>query len=434
MSLSKELNQAKAVARKIQESQREIRDKTLQLKLGESERQKNISQILKPLTEPLEKMVQLKDKKSKGMERVRERYLKTKVKEERPPIRRLYPLNIRKTDSPASSSLYTPSPPATFGITSPFWELNQTDNETDYKSPYSEGYIPSSPRSYKSEPSQLVYTSQFNSPQRKPITSRLASSRPTTPGKQIYKPSLPSTPSNATNPFFNQTRAENEREEFVSNLSQTPTEQIYRLTNVASSSKQTPVKNENELIDFDDEEEKLEDQNPSILDLSLPKQSLIDTYTGLLQRRSEKIDKVTGVKFKDGKFTLGKKEIEFVRTPSEAFKIDSKIYPATEGLLQLLFFKQPKQEELTALDVRNYKNIIKKTELEPSTIKVQQYEGTGLMLDNDRDINYIYFDDPNELVDRLHLLKSSQAAGNKLAHNNEIISIEEELREGQYIY
>ena len=46
---------------------------------------------------------------------------------------------------------------------------------------------------------------------------------------------------------------------------------------------------------------------------------------------------------------------------------------------------------------------------------------------------YIYWDDPNELVDRLRLLLASQAAGNP-SHTNEIISIIEELREAKVIY
>ena len=47
--------------------------------------------------------------------------------------------------------------------------------------------------------------------------------------------------------------------------------------------------------------------------------------------------------------------------------------------------------------------------------------------------NYIYWDDPNELVDRLRLLMASQAAGNP-SHNNEIMSIIEELHETIIIY
>lgn len=45
---------------------------------------------------------------------------------------------------------------------------------------------------------------------------------------------------------------------------------------------------------------------------------------------------------------------------------------------------------------------------------------------------YTYWDDPNELVDRLCLLHASQQAGNNNV-NNEIISIETELREAGYI-
>lgn len=48
-------------------------------------------------------------------------------------------------------------------------------------------------------------------------------------------------------------------------------------------------------------------------------------------------------------------------------------------------------------------------------------------------MDYVYWDDPNELVDRLHLLMASQAAGNS-SHTNEIISIIKELREAGVIY
>ena len=48
-------------------------------------------------------------------------------------------------------------------------------------------------------------------------------------------------------------------------------------------------------------------------------------------------------------------------------------------------------------------------------------------------LDYVYWDDPNELVDRLRLLLAPQAAGNP-SHTNEIISIIEELREAEIIY
>lgn len=51
---------------------------------------------------------------------------------------------------------------------------------------------------------------------------------------------------------------------------------------------------------------------------------------------------------------------------------------------------------------------------------------------SNKPIDYVYYDDPNELVDRLRLLMASDLAGNK-GHNNEIISIIEELREAKII-
>ena len=64
--------------------------------------------------------------------------------------------------------------------------------------------------------------------------------------------------------------------------------------------------------------------------------------------------------------------------------------------------------------------------------------GTGLMkfvLAKRQDIplDYKYWDDPNELVDRLRLLVAERSAGHN-NHDNEIQVIIEELREERIIY
>lgn len=51
---------------------------------------------------------------------------------------------------------------------------------------------------------------------------------------------------------------------------------------------------------------------------------------------------------------------------------------------------------------------------------------------NDNKIDYVHWNDPNELVDRLRLLEASRQAGNN-AHDNEILSIIEELYEAGLI-
>ncbi|EZA53516.1 hypothetical protein X777_07026 [Ooceraea biroi] len=51
---------------------------------------------------------------------------------------------------------------------------------------------------------------------------------------------------------------------------------------------------------------------------------------------------------------------------------------------------------------------------------------------NDNAIDYVHWDNPNELVDRLRLLNASRQAGNN-SHDNEMLSIIEELREAGLI-
>jgi len=51
---------------------------------------------------------------------------------------------------------------------------------------------------------------------------------------------------------------------------------------------------------------------------------------------------------------------------------------------------------------------------------------------NDNVIDYVHWDDSNELVDRLRLLEASRQASHN-AHDNEMLSIIEELREAGII-
>lgn len=60
-------------------------------------------------------------------------------------------------------------------------------------------------------------------------------------------------------------------------------------------------------------------------------------------------------------------------------------------------------------------------------------KGGGLTLKvNKHNTDYVYWDNVNELVDRLRLLVASMIAGHT-GHNNEIISIVEELKEANII-
>lgn len=155
------------------------------------------------------------------------------------------------------------------------------------------------------------------------------------------------------------------------------------------------------------------------------------------------------------KFFIGDSELKIVDSD---IIVQGKRYKGTKGLYELLFKKYPLN--FTVQDEKNYVDIIFKTNAHrryyKSTEQVQgsilpKYKkiigpavrlvsGRGfsskqainnkelLMQYSSKPIEYVYWDNPNELVDRLRLLIASQSAGNN-NHANEINSIIEELRE-----
>lgn len=124
-------------------------------------------------------------------------------------------------------------------------------------------------------------------------------------------------------------------------------------------------------------------------------------------------------------------------------------YEGTHGLYELIFMKEPDSFVYTQEDLKSYALILESTNahklgnkkkgsrgykyiniikpLFPTTSK-----GSGLMSLNNNKSNYVYWDNPNELCDRLRLLISSRNAGHT-GHESEIISIIEELQEAKII-
>lgn len=140
-----------------------------------------------------------------------------------------------------------------------------------------------------------------------------------------------------------------------------------------------------------------------------------------------------------------------IKLSEDKIKIGNQSWARTHGLFELLFYIEPTQYDKTDLDI--YKKILEKTNAYRRNYKVDgQIKGTraykykniisdllkhnksgrGMMKLNSQKPNYLYWDDPNELVDRLRLLIASQAAGHT-NHNNEIVSIIEELKEANII-
>lgn len=153
------------------------------------------------------------------------------------------------------------------------------------------------------------------------------------------------------------------------------------------------------------------------------------------------------------------------------FVVNDQEFPLTKGLTSLLMSEAPKDYNPNELEL--YKQMIKLTSAHKSSFnpkssiyrlrgrtkydtiiselfpiakgnglgvtsggciyKKPQMNYKSLSLKNRvGKINYTYWDDPNELVDRLRILLASKSAGHT-GHENEMISIIEELREAKII-
>jgi len=166
-------------------------------------------------------------------------------------------------------------------------------------------------------------------------------------------------------------------------------------------------------------------------------------------KKTVNIDNVYGVSCNDTGTMLGDKRVDLDK--NDDIIIDGKRYAGTPGLYELIFMNLPNEEICTSEDTENYKKILLATNAHRYGHSAQnrvvgskghKYKniiapllknraGKGISdvvkLNNNK-IDYVHWDDPNELVDRLRLLEASRHAGHN-AHDNEISSIIEELRE-----
>lgn len=229
----------------------------------------------------------------------------------------------------------------------------------------------------------------------------------------------------------------------------------------ASTPKRSKVEDEsekyysqNETDDETDAENVEGDETLKTMNLSdLGRKNILDTLYGPHKNRET------------GEWMFGDSPIELTE---EKIIIGAQRWNRTPGLFELLFYHSPRNYDQTDLNI--YKSILKKTsahkrKFNPNeqikgtrsykyqdiigklfdkksskntskntskNISKSSHKGAGMMQLNLQKQNYIYWDDPNELVERLKLLIASQAAGHT-NHNNEIVSIIEELREANII-
>lgn len=175
-----------------------------------------------------------------------------------------------------------------------------------------------------------------------------------------------------------------------------------------------------------------------------------------------------GIRRKNDKFMMGNSEVKFtcINNASNSDKnyvvdIGNRHYELTPGLKELLLSNKPDLDVVNEKDKITYKDMLHHTNAHKRNFSPRgQIKGDkGLkyrkiiqplffLPNNDKNIksggyipknkkyknntDYVFWDDPNELIERLKLLIASQNAGNT-NHDNEILSIIEELQEAGII-
>lgn len=176
----------------------------------------------------------------------------------------------------------------------------------------------------------------------------------------------------------------------------------------------------------------------------------------LSDERERAMDHTYGVRHENGKWMIGDSQLEI--ESNDYINIKGNQYKGTIGLYELLFMKFP-EDVYNKDDLEAYKSILITTNAHRqnylANAKINANKGkkyktiisslfskhmskqTGHGHVNMRHmtnvgIDYVHWNNPNELVERLRLLTASQRSGHT-GHTNEIVSIVEELREAGII-
>lgn len=200
------------------------------------------------------------------------------------------------------------------------------------------------------------------------------------------------------------------------------------------------------------------------LERSLDKDDFEDIY--------ENINVPFGVRTENKQFLMGNEKVRILASDNSLHKkhviiINDKQYHLTPGLKELLLRKTPDLSLVLPKDQLVYKNILDITNAHKryynsneqikgdKSIKYREIirplflntvnnaclseiediktgNGLPILKKYKTDTDLVYWDDPNELIERLKILIASRDAGNS-NHDNEILSIIEELKEAGII-
>ena len=181
-------------------------------------------------------------------------------------------------------------------------------------------------------------------------------------------------------------------------------------------------------------------------------------YMRALLSHDQSVDTTYGPYFEGDTLYLGDKELDFEDETDRSVKLSGVKFKVTPGVLELIFKKSPDPLIYDQTDLKLYKDILKHTHAHKKNRSAAQNAAINRVQKSVKYNNVIkqlfppkrrntfsgrgardlsspqvtYWDDPNELCERLQLLVTSADTGNN-GHRNEIISIVEELREAGLI-
>lgn len=216
---------------------------------------------------------------------------------------------------------------------------------------------------------------------------------------------------------------------------------------------------------FREEYQSMIETQPNVVDNFLEQYEVLPRVyvDGLLADTTGEYDTTTGPHFDpiENKLKLGN---AILQIDGKDIVIDGIRYKGTPGLYELIFKIQP--TGYSRSDEQRYQDILKRTSVhhrnydskqrvkasrshkyvhiikpltyrsKSATASGSKTTGAGIgnkMLVSTLPYQFVYWDDINELVNRLRLLLASEQAGNT-SHTNEIASIVEELKEAGVIY
>lgn len=230
-----------------------------------------------------------------------------------------------------------------------------------------------------------------------------------------------------------------------------------------SAEEEEQINVEKSFQQFRDEYQSMIDTQPDVVDDFLEQYEILPRVyiDGLLTDTTGDYDTTTGPHFDsiENKLKLGNAVLEI---DGDDIVINDIKYKGTPGLYELIFKTQPagynKNDQNRYRDILNttnvhhrnydstqqvkgnkghkYTHIIRPLTLRRHSSAVNGKKGGSIgdkMLVSKAPYQYVYWDDINELVDRLKLLFASKEAGHT-GHSNEIASIVEELKEAGVIY